>query len=235
MNFSNNNKFKSNKNKSPSHKPPKVGKGSGRTSNTTKPKLNRAISRHKKIVDKTPEQTQVVLFNKPFQVLTQFTDADGRQTLKDYIPITGVYPAGRLDRDSEGLLVLTNNGQLQNKIASPEHKTTKCYWVQVENIPNDEKLQQLRDGVELNDGMTKPAQVKIIEQPDIVWDREPPIRERKNIPDCWLEIVISEGRNRQVRRMTAHIGHPTLRLIRYRVGEWTIDNIANGQYQVIKM
>ena len=235
MNFSNKTKFKSNKNKSTSQNRPKVASQSGQTSGVVKHKSSPSFNRNKQSINQAPEQTQVVLFNKPFQVLTQFTDADGRKTLKDFIPITGVYPAGRLDRDSEGLLVLTNNGQLQNKIASPEHKTSKCYWVQVENIPDEKKLQQLRDGVELNDGMTKPALVKIIEQPQIVWDREPPIRERKNIPDCWLEITISEGRNRQVRRMTAHIGHPTLRLIRYRVGEWTIDDIPNGQYTLLKL
>jgi 23S rRNA pseudouridine2457 synthase len=132
MNFSNKTNSKSNRKKSQPHKPSKLANRSGRTSCADKPKLNRSVNRNKKVLDKAPEQTQVVLFNKPFQVLTQFTDADGRKTLKDYIPISGVYPAGRLDRDSEGLLVLTNNGQLQNKIASPEHKTTKCYWVQVE-------------------------------------------------------------------------------------------------------
>ena len=176
---------------------------------------------------------KVILFNKPFDVLTQFTDDQGRKTLKDFINIPNVYAAGRLDRDSEGLLVLTNDGKLQNKIASPKHKTTKCYWVQVEGQPNDEKLQQLRNGVELKDGLTKPAKVSVINQPEIMWPRTPPIRERQNIPTTWLELTISEGKNRQVRRMTAHIGHPTLRLVRYRVGNWTIDDIANGEFKTI--
>lgn len=175
---------------------------------------------------------RVILFNKPFNVLTQFTDQAGRQTLKDYIPIENVYAAGRLDRDSEGLLVLTNDGKLQHQLANPLAKTAKTYWVQVEGVPDAGAIKALQQGVELNDGLTKPAAVSCIAEPD-VWQRDPPVRFRQSIPTSWLSVTLTEGRNRQVRRMTAHVGYPTLRLIRYRIGDWTIEGINNGHYREV--
>ncbi len=174
--------------------------------------------------------TKLIIFNKPYDVLTQFTDKAGRKTLKDYINVDKVYPAGRLDRDSEGLVLLTDSAELQYWISDPKHKLAKTYWVQLENIPNEGVLEQLRSGIKLKDGMTSPAQAQLIAAPNI-WPRTPPIRQRKAIPTQWIELQITEGKNRQVRRMTAAIGHPTLRLIRYAIGDWTIDNIESGKWQ----
>ena len=175
----------------------------------------------------------LILFNKPFNVVCQFSPHDKHPTLKDYIGIPNVYAAGRLDTDSEGLLILTDDGALQHKLSHPKHKEMKTYWAQVEGAPVDADLVPIQLGVDLGDFVTQPAQIKIIEEPAGLWLREPPIRERKLIPTTWLEIKIYEGKNRQVRRMTAKIGFPTLRLIRYAIGNYTIESIANGQFKVI--
>lgn len=177
--------------------------------------------------------SRILLFNKPYGVLSQFTDARSpspRPTLSGFVTVPGVYPAGRLDRDSEGLLVLTDDGALQARIADPRHKLPKTYLVQVEGAPTDADLAPLRHGVTLNDGPTRPAQVQLV-APPALWERDPPVRFRKAVPDQWIEITIHEGRNRQVRRMTAHIGFPTLRLVRWRIGDWTLDGLAPGGWR----
>jgi len=176
---------------------------------------------------------RVILFNKPYGVLSQFTDRGtetARATLSDYIDVPGVYPAGRLDKDSEGLLLLTGDGKLQAQIADPQYKMAKTYLVQVEGEPEEAGLEQLRQGVRLKDGLTRPAGVERIAEPAL-WLRDPPIRVRKSIPDSWIKLTIREGKNRQVRRMTAAIAHPTLRLVRWSVGEWSIEGIKPGEWR----
>ena len=176
---------------------------------------------------------RVLLFNKPFRVLCQFSPSGDKSTLADYIDLPGVYPAGRLDYDSEGLLVLTDDGALQARISDPRYRREKTYLAQVEGIPSARALRALARGVDLKDGRTRPAGVAAVDEPDWLWPRDPPIRERREIPTAWLELRIREGRNRQVRRMTAAVGHPTLRLVRTRIGDWTLDGLAPGEYRVL--
>lgn len=182
---------------------------------------------------------RLIRFNKPFDVMPQFTDrslADNpRLTLSSFIDCPGVYPAGRLDRDSEGLMLLTDTGRIQSWISDPKHKMPKTYWVQVEGEPDQTALNTLRQGVELKDGKTRPAKVDLISEPAGLWARTPPIRVRKSVPDSWIRLTITEGRNRQVRRMTAAVGHPTLRLVRYSIGAWTLDDLPQGSWQDLEV
>ena len=201
---------------------------------SNKPQNNRA--QNHKPPNSPPENdapTVVLLFNKPFQVLCQFTDQDDRETLANYISIPNLYSAGRLDRDSEGLLLLTNNGMLQHRIAHPDFKLPKTYLAQVEGILSTKALRQLCEGVKLNDGMSAPATAVRVEEPDWLWPRNPPIRFRKEIPTSWLQLTLTEGRNRQVRRMSAAVGYPTLRLIRTHIGAHTVAGLAPGEHREI--
>ena len=173
----------------------------------------------------------LLLLNKPYDMLCQFTDGEGRATLADVVPVKGVYPAGRLDRDSEGLVILTDNGRLQAQISDPKHKMEKTYFAQVEGAISDAALHALQSGVTLKDGPTLPARARAVAAPDWLWPRMPPIRVRQTVPDGWIELTIREGRNRQVRRMCAAVGLPCLRLIRWRVGDWTLDELPSGEWR----
>jgi len=177
---------------------------------------------------------KILLLNKPFQVMTQFTDDQGRKNLSDYVKRPGFYAAGRLDYDSEGLLLLTDNGRLQHQLAHPDFKQPKTYWAQVEGDITDEALDALRNGVQLNDGPTRPAKARRLHDPEL-WPRNPPIRERRNIPVSWVELIITEGRNRQVRRMTAAVGFPTLRLVRVAIGEWSLEGLQPGEHRELEV
>jgi 23S rRNA pseudouridine2457 synthase len=178
---------------------------------------------------------RIILFNKPYGVLSQFTSEAGHLSLKEFISLPGVYAAGRLDADSEGLLILTDDGILQHRLANPRHKQPKTYWVQVDGVPTEAALEPLRQGVDLGDFVTLPAQVKAIPEPEGLWPRDPPVRFRKNIPTSWLEIILVEGKNRQVRRMTAKVGFPTLRLLRWRIGDWTLAGLAPGELKTLEV
>jgi len=177
--------------------------------------------------------SKLILFNKPYGVICQFSPHEKHQSLAEYISIKDIYPAGRLDHDSEGLLLLTDNGKLQHKISDPKNKMKKTYWVQVDKEITSEAIEQLKKGVMLKDGKTKPAQATIITEPEGLWPREPPVRFRKNIPTSWLALTIQEGKNRQVRRMTAAVGFPTLRLIRAKIGEWELGNLQPGEMKEV--
>ncbi len=203
-----------------------------KSNSNTRSKQRQYASGKPKII--SAEDRKILLFNKPFDTLSQFTDEQGRQTLADYVSVKNVYTAGRLDRDSEGLMVLTNDGILQAKLTQPKSRSPKTYWAQVEGTPTELDLEKLRMGVELKDGMTLPAKVEIMPEPDI-WDRHPPVRFRAAIPTTWLTLTLIEGRNRQVRRMTANIGFPTLRLIRHSIGDWHIGDLMPGQWKSITL
>lgn len=189
-------------------------------------------------IEASGRMTRLIAFNKPCGVLSQFSagkDGSAHPTLAQFIAVPGVYPAGRLDRDSEGLLLLTDDGALQARIAEPRHKLAKTYYAQVEGVPDEAALALLRAGVRLKDGMTRPARAEAMAQPAGLWPRDPPIRFRKNVPDSWIALTLTEGKNRQVRRMTAAIGHPTLRLIRWRIGDWMLDGLAPGEWREVAL